>query len=161
MQKEPKSANHACLSRAHSNQCPNYFLTTESCKPYDSTIFHICLGRPTREIGWLDSEPISYVLVPRNVPASVPHSKTPPNAVYLQFLTTVWSQLQIWNLEPEYSSREEHCAIPTTHLYLKVVPRWNGIISEIKHQVSKGDLCIWCHGHWTPHHWRDKHGQSI
>jgi len=45
-------------------------------------------------------------------------------------LTTILSQLQTPNLE-------ECRTIPTTNLYLKVVPRWNGTVSDMKHQVSK------------------------
>ena len=48
-----------------------------------------------------------------------------------------------------------------TNLYQKVVPRWHGIVSEMKHQVSKGDLCIWCGGHWRNTPLKTQHCQSI
>ena len=48
-----------------------------------------------------------------------------------------------------------------TNLYLKVVPRWHGIVSEMKHQVSKGDLCKWCGGHWRNTPLKTQHCQSI
>ena len=48
-----------------------------------------------------------------------------------------------------------------TSLYLKVVPRWHGIVSEMKHQVWKGDLCKWCVGHWRNTLLKTQHCQSI
>ena len=51
--------------------------------------------------------------------------------------------------------------IPTANLYLKVVPRWNGIAFERKHQDSKGDLCIWCGDHWRNTPLKTQHGQGM
>ena len=92
------------------------------------------------EIRWLDSKP--KLFAPGGVQASVPHSNRGPNAVYIRFLTMFLPLLQTSSLEPDYSNCGHHRAIPTTDLYLKVVPRWNGIVSEMKHPDSQGDLCI-------------------
>ena len=73
------------------------------------------------ELWWPDSTPTCDV--PSGVRAIAPHSKTGPNVAYTRFLTMVLSQLQMPNLEPEYSTGEECRAIPTTNLYLKAVPR--------------------------------------
>ena len=96
-----------------------------------------------------------------DVQASVPHRKTRPSVVCIRFLTTVLSQLHKLNLERDNSSCEAFPATPTTNLYLQVVPRWNGIVSEMKHQVSKDDLCTWCGGHWKNIPLTTQHGQNI
>ena len=103
--------------------------------PFDPTC---ALADLPVEFWRLDSKPTSHV--PSDVPAGVPHSKTSPNAAYIRFLTRVLSQLQTRDFQPEYSNCEEYRAIPMTNLHQKVVPRWHGILSEMKHQVSKGDL---------------------
>ena len=111
------------------------------------------------ELWWPDSTPTCDV--PSGVRAIAPHSKTGPNVAYTRFLTMVLSQLQMPNLEPEYSTGEECRAIPTTNLYLKAVPRQNGIVSEMKHQVSKGYLCKWCGGHWAKCEFHTKSSYSL
>ncbi len=73
----------------------------------------------------------------------------------------VLSQLQKSHLEPEYSRCEEYRATPTTNLYPKVVPRWNGIISEMQHYVSKYDVCILCGGDWRHIPLKTQHGQNM
>ena len=68
---------------------------------------------------------------------------------------------QTASLEPDYSNCGNHRAIPMTDLYLKVVPRWNGIVSEMKHQDSEGDPYKWRGGHWRNLPLNIQHGQSI
>ena len=78
--------------------------------------------------------------------------------VCIGFLTMVLSQVERSNLEAEYYRCAEYRAIPTTNLYRKMVPRWNGTVSEMQHQVS---LYTLCGGHWRNISLRTQHGQNM
>ena len=84
--------------------------------------------------------------VPSDVEAIGLHKQICPSLLRIRFLTMVLSQLQKSHFDPEYSRCDEYRATPTTNLYPKVVPRWNGVISEMQHHVSKNDVCILCGG---------------
>ena len=49
----------------------------------------------------------------------------------------------------------------TTNLYMKVVPRWKGIVSEMNIKSRKGDLCIRCGSHWKSIPLKTQLGQNI
>ncbi len=129
--------------------------TDKMLRPYDLT--YVLAALPV-EIWCLDSKPGPYRDVPNDVQASAPHRKTYPSVVCIRFLAMVLSQLQKASLELEYSSCEEYRATPTTNLSPKVVPRWNGIVSEMQHQVSKYDLFILCGGHGRNMPLKTQHG---
>ena len=116
----------------------------------------MCLGRPTCRV--LTAGFQANILRTQQCSGKCAIAK---RAAYIRFLTEVLSQLHMRNLESEYSNCEEYRAIPMTTLYLKVMPRWHGIVSEMKHQVSKSDLCIWCGGHWRNTPLKTHHCQSI
>ena len=124
------------------------FVATESC---DRLIPDMpWLTNLSSSADWIPSQYPTYPAMFRQVchVAKQEKKKTGPNAVCIPFWTTVLSPLQTRNLEPEYYSCEDYRPVPTTNLYLKVKRRWNGIVSEMKHQSPKGDPCIWCGGHW-------------
>ena len=93
-------------------------LCDEKLRPYDvwSYIFR---GRPTVRDGFDFAYPV--------VTTSVPHTSMSPSPVCTIFVHGFIAGARKSNLEPENSSCETYRANPTPDLYVKVVPRWNGI----------------------------------